>query len=149
MGCFQFQSLKSLTNFRQSSASINSQNNKETDSKKFQKQKRTIECNNKFVPQKRKASSDKERQRNLEIKAVLNKLSDFMPYVKKKSLSRIRTLRLSSEYIKHLIRILQGATVFFFVLIQSKIFYFIYFKIKITILIIKYLNQSLFLKSNL
>lgn len=64
-----------------------------------------------FVPQKRKKSSDKERQRNLEIKAVLNKLSDFMPYVKKKSLSRIRTLRLSSEYIKHLMRILQGETV--------------------------------------
>lgn len=65
------------------------------------------------MPQKRKKSSEKERQRNLEIKAVLNKLSDFMPYVKKKSLSRIRTLRLSSEYIKHLIRILQGETVCF------------------------------------
>lgn len=61
---------------------------------------------------KRKKSTEKERQRNLEIKAALSTLSKSMPYVNKE-LSRIRTLRLAREYIKHLKRILQGEMVRF------------------------------------
>uniref|UniRef100_A0A915DQE1 BHLH domain-containing protein n=1 Tax=Ditylenchus dipsaci TaxID=166011 RepID=A0A915DQE1_9BILA len=64
----------------------------------------------KKMPPKRKKSSDKERQRNLEIKEALVVLSKSVPYVNK-DLSRIRTLRLAKEYINHLRRILQGETV--------------------------------------
>lgn len=61
---------------------------------------------------KKKKSSEKERVRNLQIKKLLEEIRIHVPYVEK-NLSKIRTLRLASEYINHLKRILSGEMVSF------------------------------------
>ncbi|KAF7640502.1 BHLH domain-containing protein [Meloidogyne graminicola] len=58
---------------------------------------------------KRKKSSNKEKQRNLEIKIMLKKLNEIMkPFVGSTELPRIRILRLANAYIEHLTKILNG-----------------------------------------
>jgi hypothetical protein len=62
------------------------------------------------ISAKKKKSSEKERVRNLQIKKFLEEIRKHIPHVEK-NLSKIRTLRLASEYINHLQRILGGEMV--------------------------------------
>ncbi|KAL3098990.1 hypothetical protein niasHS_000978 [Heterodera schachtii] len=60
---------------------------------------------------KRKKSSEKERQRNLQIKQYMKTLTTLLPGVKSE-IPRIRTLRLANRYIVHLGRILREEQIF-------------------------------------